>query len=122
MLQCTAEGRIDDDHLASPQAQNLPDDGADVVDIHLLYDPARFDVLLKSIAQSINFIGGFGDKQGQIRQKCQLVSWTHLLAPMNLREVGESALARAKRAPARTNHSRASADLHSEPPRKQPSS
>ena len=70
-MQCDAEGRIDDDHLAAPQAQRLPDDGADVVDVHLLYDPARLDLLFKSIAQSIKFIGKFGDKQWRLRQKCQ---------------------------------------------------
>src|SRR3954463_959450 len=115
MLQCGAEGGIDYDHLASPQAQNLPDDGADVVDIHLLYDPARLDLSLKSITQSTKFIGGFGDKQGQLRQKCQLVFWTHLLTPMNLREGRGVRVGEGERAPARTNHSRVSTDLRSEP-------
>ena len=64
ILQCAAEGRIDDSHLTPPQSQDLPDGGADVVHIHLLYDPARFDLSLKSIAQSTKFIGRFGDKQG----------------------------------------------------------
>src|SRR6516225_8466380 len=84
MLQCAAEGRIDDVHLAPPQTEDLPDDSADVVHIHPLYDPARLDLLFKRIAQSIKFIGRFGDKQWQLRQKCQLVSSTHLLTPVNL--------------------------------------
>src|SRR5215831_4542798 len=83
IFQCAAQGRIDDDHLAPPQAQNLPDERADVVHIHLLYDPAWFNLSLKSIAQSIKLIGRFGDKQRQLRQKCQPVS-THLLTPVNL--------------------------------------
>ena len=61
---------------------------ADVVDIHLLYDAPRFDLLFKSIAQSIKFMGRFGDKQWGLRQKCQLVSSTHLLTPVNLPEAG----------------------------------
>src|SRR6266536_1026962 len=92
MLQCAAEGRIDDDHLASPQAQDLPDDGADVVHIHLLDDPTRLDLLIKSVAQSIKFVGRFGYQQRQLRQKCQLVS-THLVTPVNLPEAGELVLA-----------------------------
>src|SRR6516225_7227205 len=83
MLQCAAEGRIDDDHLAPPQAQDLPDNGADVVHIHMLYDAPRFDLSFKSIAQSIKFFSRFGDEQRQLRQKCQLV-FTHLLTPVNL--------------------------------------
>jgi hypothetical protein len=43
MFQCTAEGDIDDERLAPPQAQDLPDDGADVVHVHLLDDPLRFN-------------------------------------------------------------------------------
>jgi len=62
---------------------------ADVVDIHLLYDAPRFDLLFKSIAQSIKFSSRFGDQQRQLRQKCQLVSSTHLLTPVNLLEAGE---------------------------------
>src|SRR6516164_10352885 len=99
MLQCAAEGRIDDDHLASPQAQDLPDNGADVVDIHLLYDAPRFDLSFKSSAQSIKFFSRFGDQQRQLRQKCQLVS-THLLTPVNLPEAGGWCW-RGGRAPAR---------------------
>src|SRR5262245_9742544 len=95
-FQCAAEGRIDDDHLAPPQAQNLPDDGADVVHIHLLYDSTRLDVLFKSIPQSIKFVRRFGDEQRQFRQKCQFVCPRHLLTPMNLLEV------RAQIAPNRT--------------------
>src|SRR5262244_2027216 len=82
-LQCAAEGRIDDDHLAPPQAQDLPDDGADVVHIHLLDDPTRLDLLFESIAQSIKFFSRFGYQQRQLRQKCQLISSTHLLTPVN---------------------------------------
>src|SRR6266700_4666747 len=119
MLQCAAEGRIDDDHLASPQAQDLPDDGADVVHIHLLDDPTRLDLLIKSVAQSIKFVGRFGYQQRQLRQKCQLVS-THLVTPVNLPEAGvvgdANVLLHA------TNHSRAITDLRSEPPRTQLSS
>src|SRR5262249_25070458 len=70
--------RIDDDHLAPPQAQDFPDDGADVVHINLLYDPARLDLLFKSIKQGIKFIGRFTNEQRQFRQKCQLVSSIHL--------------------------------------------
>src|SRR6516225_6727701 len=84
ILQCAAEGRIDDDHLAPPQAQDLPDDGADVVHIHLLYDAPRLDFFFKSIPQSIKFIGSFGDKQRRLRQKCQFVCSAHLFAPMKL--------------------------------------
>jgi hypothetical protein len=76
--------RIDDDHLAPPQAQDLPGDGADVVHMHLLDDPTRLDVLFKSIPQSIKFIGRFSAKQRRLRQKCQLVSSTHLFTPVNL--------------------------------------
>src|SRR5262252_10578406 len=86
MHQCIAEGSIDDGRLAPPVAQDLPDDGTDIVDIHLLYDPTRLDLLFKSIAQSIKFIGRFGDEQRQLRQKGQPVSSTHLLTPMNLPE------------------------------------
>src|SRR5262245_36303302 len=111
MLQCAAKGRINDDHLASPQAQNLPDDGADVVDIHLLYDPARFDLSLKSIAQSTKFIGRFGDKQGQLRQKCQFVSSTHLTHSSELTRGPGQCLATRARWPARSaNHSPISTD------------
>src|SRR5262245_47649667 len=52
--------------------------------IHLLYDPARLDLSFKSIAQSIKFLGRFGDEQRQFRQKCQFVCSRHLLAPMKL--------------------------------------
>ena len=52
--------------------------------IHVLYDPTWFDLLLKSIAQCIKFIGGFGDEQRQFRQKCQFVCSTHLFAPKKL--------------------------------------
>src|SRR5262245_36462932 len=88
MLQCAAEGRIDDDHLAPPQAQDLPNDGANVVHIHLLDDPTRLDLLIKSVAQSIKFVGRFGYQQRQLRQKCQLISWTHLLTPVNYSRPG----------------------------------
>src|SRR6266508_2849716 len=83
MLQCAAEGRIDDDGFAPPQAQDLPDDGADVVHIHLLYDPTRLDLSFKSIAQRIKFIGRFGEEQWRFRQKCQLIFSAHLLTPLN---------------------------------------
>src|SRR5262249_51432183 len=108
-------------HLSPPQAQDLPDDGADVVHIHLLYDPTRLDLLFKSIAQSIEFIGRFGDQQRQLRQKCQLVPSTHLLTPVNYS--GPEQLAGGAEVLIRsTNHSRASTDLRSEPPRMQLSS
>src|SRR6516225_12061525 len=103
ILQCAAETRIDDDPLAAPQTQDLPDDGADVVHIHLLYDPARLNLSLKSFAQSIKFFSRFGDQQRQLRQNCQLVSSTHLLTPVNLPEGGELLLAR--RTLHATNHS-----------------
>src|SRR6266498_5561510 len=83
MLQCAAEGRIDDDGFAPPQAQDLPDDGADVVHIHLLYDPMRLDLSFKSIAQRIEFIGRFGEEQWRFRQKCQLIFSAHLLTPLS---------------------------------------
>src|SRR6266542_5794965 len=83
MLQCAAEGRIDDDGFAPPQAQDLPDDGADVVHIHLLYDPTRLDLSFKSIAQRIEFIGRFGEEQWRFRQKCQLIFSAHLLTPLS---------------------------------------
>ena len=60
--------------------------------IHVLDDPTRLDLLFKSIAQSIEFIGSFRDKQRQLRKKCQLVS-THLVTPVNLPETGELVLA-----------------------------
>ena len=60
--------------------------------IHVLDDPTRLDLLFKSIAQSIEFIGSFSDKQRQLRKKCQLVS-THLVTPVNLPETGELVLA-----------------------------
>src|SRR5262249_29579352 len=100
MLQCAAEGRIDNHHLAPTQSPDFPDDGADVVHIHLLDDPTWLDLLIKSVAQSIKFVGRFGDKQRQLRQKCQLVSWTHLLTPVNLPEAGGWCW-RGQRAPAR---------------------
>src|SRR6516225_11260867 len=112
-LQCAAEGRIDDDHLAAPQAQDLPDHGAHVVHIHLLYDPARFDLLLKSIAQSIKFISRFGDEQRQFRQKGQLVSSTHLLTPVNLLEARGVGVGGAEVPVPSTNHRRTSNDLRS---------
>src|SRR4029453_4859527 len=83
MLQCGAEGGIDDDGFAPPQAQDLPNDGADVVHIHLLYDPTRLDLSFKSIAQRIEFIGRFGEEQWRFRQKCQLIFSAHLLPPLN---------------------------------------
>src|SRR6516164_484330 len=113
MLQCAAESRIDNHHLAPPQAQNLPDDCADVVHIHLFYDPTRLDLSLKSIAQSIKFIGRFSDKQRQLRQKCQLVS-THLPTPVNIPENGEFGVGDANVLLHATNHSRAITDLRSE--------
>src|SRR5215813_3302699 len=94
MLQCAAEGRIDDDHLASPQAQNLPYERADIVHIHVLYDAARLDLSLKSIAQSIKFIGRFTNQQRQLRQKCQLVPSTHLSRSSELTRGPGSCLAR----------------------------
>src|ERR1700730_11732281 len=112
---------MDDDPLAPPQAQDLPDDGAYVVHIHLLYDPTRLDLLFKSIPQSIKFIGRFGDKQRQLRQKCQLVS-THLVTPVNLPEAGGVGVGDANVLRHATNHSRAITDLRSEPPRTQLSS
>src|SRR5262245_39768977 len=84
MLQCAAEGRINDHHLAPPQAQNLPDDGADVVHIHLLYDAPGLDLPFTSIPHSIKFIGRFGDEQRQLRQKCHFLCSIHLLTPINL--------------------------------------
>src|SRR5262249_15561771 len=39
----------------------------------------RLDLSFKSIAQSIKFISRFTNKQRQFRQKCQLVSSTHLI-------------------------------------------
>src|SRR5215469_11846338 len=122
MHQCIAEGSIDDGRLAPPKAQDLPDDGTDFVDIHLLYDAARLDLLFKRIAQSIKFIGRFGDKQRQLRQKCQLVSSTHLLTPVNLPEAGELLLVRRTCCCRQRITRRLSADLRSEPPRTQPSS
>jgi hypothetical protein len=95
IFQCAAEGRIDDDHLAPPQAQDFPDDGADVVHIHLLYDPARLDLLFESITQGVKFIGRFGDEQRQFRQKGQIVSSTHLLTSETYSRPG-SWLARRK--------------------------
>src|SRR6516164_4044638 len=121
MLQCAAEGRIDDDHLAPPQAQDLPDNGADVVHIHLLYDAPRLDLSFKSIAQSIKFFSRFGDQQWQLRQKCQLVSSTHLLTPVNYSRPGQW-VGEANVLLHATNHSRDSIDLRSEPRRMQPSS
>jgi len=56
--------------------------------------PRGFDLLFKSIARSIKFFSRFGDQQRQLRQKCQLVSSTHLLTPVNLLEAGELVLAR----------------------------
>src|SRR6516225_40280 len=100
MHQCIAEGSIDDGRLPPPQAQDLPHDATDFVDIHLLYDAARLDLLFKRIAQSIKFIGRFGDKQRQLRQKCQLVSSTHLLTPVNYPRPG-SCRWRSERAAAR---------------------
>src|SRR5262249_43367213 len=82
------EGGMEEDGLAPPQAQDLPDDRADVVHIHLLDDAPRLDLLFKSIAQSIKFIRRFGDQQRRLRQKCQLVFSTHLLTPVNLPEAG----------------------------------
>src|SRR5262249_6876717 len=96
ILQRVGEGRIDDDHLAPPQAQDLPDDGADVVHIHLLYDVPRLDLSLKSIAQSIKFIGRFGDEQRQLRQKGQFVYSRHLFAPMKL--LSRASMARLRNA------------------------
>src|SRR5262249_5910860 len=120
MLKCPAEGRIGDAHLAPPQAQDLPDDGADVVHIHLLYDPTRLHLSFKSIAQSIKFFSRFGDQQRQLRQKCQLVS-THLLTPVNLPENGEFGVGEANVLLHATNHSPTITDLRSEPPQAQPS-
>src|SRR5262245_5968719 len=54
--------------------------------IHLLYDPTRLDLSFESIAQSIEFIGRFGDKQRQLGKKCQLVSSTHLTHSIELLE------------------------------------
>src|SRR5215470_3097904 len=122
MLQCAAEGGIDDVHLAPPQTEDLPDDGAHIVHVHVLYDPARLDLLFKRIAQSIKFIGRFGDEQRQLRQKCQFVSSTHLLTPVNLPEAGELLLARRTCCCTQRITRRVSADLRSEPPRTQPSS
>src|SRR5262249_49644125 len=79
ILQGATEGRIDDDHLAAAQPQDLPDDGADVVHIHLFDDPTRLDLSFKSIPQSIKFIGRFGDEQRHLRQKCQFVYSRHLI-------------------------------------------
>jgi hypothetical protein len=62
MHQCVAEGSIDDGRLGPPEAQSLPGDGAELVDIHLLDDAARLDLSFKRIAQSIKFIGRFGGK------------------------------------------------------------
>ena len=59
--------------LHRPQAQDFPEDGADVVHIHPLYDPTRLDLLFKSIAQSVKFIGRYGDEQRQLWQKSQFV-------------------------------------------------
>ena len=56
--------------------------------IHLLYDAPRLDLLFKSIPQSVKFIGRFGDKQRQLRKKCQLVSSTHLTHSSELLEAG----------------------------------
>src|SRR5262249_25409113 len=76
----------------------------------------------KSIAQGIKFIGRFGDKQRRLRQKCQLVSSTHLLTPVNLPDAGEVVLARPT-CPYTQRISRdVSTDLRSEPRRGQPSS
>src|SRR6516225_3863523 len=122
MHQCIAEGSIDDGRLPPPQAQDLPHDATDFVDIHLLYDAARLDLLFKRIAQSIKFIGRFGDKQRQLRQKCQLVSSTHLLTPVNLPEAGELPLAKRTCCCTQRITRRVSADLRSESPRTQPSS
>src|SRR5262245_23176091 len=119
MLQCAAEGRIDDDHLASPQAQDLPDDGADVVHIHLLDDPLRLDLSFESIAQGIEFVGRFGNEQRRLRQKCQFVCSTHLLTPVNLLETWVGG---AEVPVHSTNHSPNLHDLRSEPPRMQLSS
>src|SRR5262249_45124340 len=104
ILQCAAESRIDDDHLAAPQTQDLPDNGADVVHIHLLYDPARLDLSFKCIAQSIKFIGRFTSQQRQLRQNCQLVPSTHLLTPVNLPEARRVVLASRACCRTQTNH------------------
>src|SRR5262245_22618165 len=106
MLQSAAEGRIDDGGLPAPLAQDVPDDVADVVHVHLLYDPTRLDLLFKSIAQSIKFIGRFGDKQWRLRQKCQFVSSTHLTRSSELTRGPGQRLTRRARWPARSaNHS-----------------
>ena len=90
--------------------------------LHVHYDPARLDLLFKRIAQSIKFIGRFGDEQRQLRQKCQLVSSTHLLTPVNLPKAGELLLARRTCCCRQRITHQLSADLRSEPPRTQPSS
>jgi hypothetical protein len=73
---------------------------------HLLYDPTRLDLLFKSIAQSIKFIGRFGDKQWRLRQKRQLVFSTHLTHSSELTRGPGQWLARRTRWSARSaNHS-----------------